>query len=363
MHLSGVTYMHRERQVIVLSLVLPLVLFACSNTLESSSKDTKSDIGLPSDTYQCSPSEFSCGNGNCIDNSLVCDGTNDCGDNSDEVSCGSDEPQPLGIGGTWSLAFSDEFEGTSLDLTKWHPNWFGSDDTDISKPIHALEASCYDPTQVTVSRGYLYLTATSTNDPACVRRDGTQAGYASGVIMSNGRYNFTNGFIEARIFLPPGSGSPQNWAAFWINGQNWPQDGEIDIMETLGGGSATRWTYHYDADSGPGEDERSYFLGGNMIDESGWHVFGAYWQTDQITFYYDGVNVGHVTSSDLLGDASITNSPHYIIVNLGLNSKYPVNVPSTMVIDYVRHWTRNPVAASFSARAFQTSKNEPRLLP
>jgi beta-glucanase (GH16 family) len=159
--------------------------------------------------------------------------------------------------------------------------------------------------------------------------------------MSNGRYNFTYGFIEARIFLPPGTGTPQNWAAFWTDGQDWPQDGEIDIMETLGGGSSTRWTYHYDVDSGPGEDHRSYTRGGNMVDDSGWHVFGAHWQPDQITFYYDEVEVGYVTSSDLQGDASITSSPHYIILNLALNSKYPTTVPSTMMVDYVRHWTQN----------------------
>ena len=348
MRLPKTAYVHRDKRVAALLLTLPLVLFACSNTFESSVADRGEEP-------QCSSSEFLCGNGTCIDSGLVCDGTNDCGDNSDEVGCGDDEPQPLGVGGTWSLVFSDEFEGTNLDLTKWHPNWFGSDDTAISKPINDLEASCYDPAQVTVSGGHLRLTAVSTDQPECVKKDGTQADYASGLIMSNGRYNFTNGFIEARIFLPPGAGTPQNWAAFWVNGHDWPQDGEIDIMETLGGGSATRWTYHYDVDSGPEEDHRSYSPGGNMVYVSGWHVFGADWQTDQITFYYDGVNVGYVTSSDLEGDASITSSPHYIILNLGLNVRYPITVPCTMMVDYVRHWTQNPQLRNLKTKGPQTS--------
>ena len=113
-------------------------------------------------------------------------------------------------------------------------------------------------------------------------------------------------------------------------------------MESLGGGSHTRWTYHYDVDAGPGEDHRSYTPGGNMIDEGGWHVFGAYWEPDLITFYYDGEKVGYVASSDLQEGASITDSPHYIILNLGLNSGYPITVPCTMMVDYVRHWTENP---------------------
>jgi beta-glucanase (GH16 family) len=324
------TYMHKGKQVTTLFLTLLFVLFACSNTVDSPVMDRN-------------------------ETSTQSDG---CSDNSDEVGCASDEPQPVGEGGTWKLVFSDEFAGTSLDLTKWHPNWFGSDDTAITEPIHDLEASCYDPAQVIVNGGHLHFLAVIADHPECVKKDGTQADYASGMIMSNGRYDFTYGFIEARIFIPPGTGTPQNWPAFWTNGQDWPQDGEIDIMETLGGGSETRWTYHYDAESGPGEDHRSYSPGGNMIDESGWHVFGAYRQRDRITFYYDGEKVGYVTSSDLQGDASITNSPHYIIMNLGLNGTYPITVPSMMVVDYVRHWTQNPKQRNFETKGFQNPETD-----
>lgn len=248
-------------------------------------------------------------------------------------------PQPVGVGGTWDLKFSDEFEGSSLDLTKWHPNWFGSSPTAVTQPVNDAEVSCYDPAQVEVSGGTLRLTAVAATKAGCVKKDGSTASYASGLVMSNGLYNFTYGYVEARIFLPPGTGTPQNWAAFWTDGQNWPQDGEIDIMETLGGGASTRWTYHYDSDTGPGESHAQITAPkSNLIADSGWHVFGAHWQAGKITFYYDGVDVGSVSSNDLSGGASITSSPHYIILNLGLNGSYPVVVPSTMQVDYVRHW-------------------------
>lgn len=40
----------------------------------------------------CSPQQFICANGHCIQTSLICDGNNDCGDNSDEapeLQCGN----------------------------------------------------------------------------------------------------------------------------------------------------------------------------------------------------------------------------------------------------------------------------------
>jgi len=37
---------------------------------------------------QCNVYEATCGNRRCIPRSYLCDGKNDCGDNSDEAGCG-----------------------------------------------------------------------------------------------------------------------------------------------------------------------------------------------------------------------------------------------------------------------------------
>ncbi len=285
-------------------------------------------------------------------------GSGDAGDVSDAGSDGGKDGggsagdagsdggvRPHGnITGDWALVWHDEFDGSALDLTKWRPNWFGASSTSITEPVNTLEINCYDPAQVSVSGGTLQLTAVATTQPNCKKKDGSQALYASGLVMSDGRYNFTRGFVEARIWLPPSAAAaPQNWAAFWTNGASWPTDGEIDVMETLSGGPSVKWHYHYDSNTGPGVTSAQVGAPqSTLVSAGGWHVFAAHWETSRITFYYDGVDVGSVQSSQLAGGAQITSSPHYFILNFGLDGTYTAHVPLTMEVDYVRHWQPQP---------------------
>ena len=145
---------------------------------------------------------------------------------------------PVGVPGRWRLVFSDEFGGTRLDLDKWRPNWLAGSDREVTKPVNSAELAAYDPRQVRVARGSLRLRA--------VRRDirdnrGRRYQYASGLVESYHDYQFRYGYAEARMFLAAntdpslgdvGSCGP-NWPAFWMNGENHPQDGEIDVMECL----------------------------------------------------------------------------------------------------------------------------------
>jgi len=226
-------------------------------------------------------------------------------------------PQPVGQSSIWNMIFDDEFDGSSLDLSKWRPNWLGSSDADITPPIGSAETSCYDPAQVSEGNGELDLTAAARS---C---DGHS--YASGMVESNGKFNFTYGYIEARIWTPKGTGM---WPAFWLDGQNWPQDREIDVLEAYGTDTSL-YHYHY---AGCGMDCE---LGGSVEVPgamSSWHTYAADWEPDVITWYYDGQKVWQYSTS-------ITSSPMYIIVNLGLNSSSSA-VPATMRVDYVRVWQR-----------------------
>lgn len=239
--------------------------------------------------------------------------------------------QPRGVPGHWRLVWRDEFRGTKLNLDKWRPNWLAGSDRAITKPINGDEVAAYDPHQVRVAEGTLRLRAVRRMTRA---NDGRTYEYASGIVQSNHDFRFTHGYAEARIYLPPnrdrslghlGSCGP-NWAAFWINGESWPEDGEIDVMECLSDDDAS-WHYHWSGGEAGGYPPA---WKGDMPGNGGWHTFGVNWQADSLTFYYDGHRVGrHATG--------VTSSPHYLILNLALSGD-AVQVPQTMKVGYVRVW-------------------------
>ena len=227
---------------------------------------------------------------------------------------GSTLPQPFGAPGSWQMVLDDEFSGSALDTTKWSTGWLGSG---VTPPVNSSEKDCYDPAEVAVTGGSLHLTAVGS--PCTVR--GATYPYRSGMVNSDGKAQFSYGYFEARIFLPGSGGSIYNWPAFWTDGQSWPADGEMDVMEGLSGQAC--WHFHSPA-GGPGGCSGANF--------TGWHTYGADWEPGSVTYYYDGVPVGRITTG-------ITSAPMYMILNYAVEQPTggPTS-PGTMQVDYVRVW-------------------------
>ncbi len=220
------------------------------------------------------------------------------------------------------LVFEDNFDGTSLNTSYWSTGWLGSG---VTPPVQGQELACYDPAQVKVANGLLTLSAIAKTQTC----GGKSRPYTSGAINSSGKKSYSYGYFEARIWLDEASGKVANWPAWWLDGKNWPTDGELDVMEGLSGSANATW--HGPVNNGAG------FSFGKGGARTGWHVFAANWQPGIVTSYYDGVKLGSYSSS-----TNITSAPQFLILGeqIGPEGQYggPVKIPSRMDIDYVRVW-------------------------
>jgi len=137
-------------------------------------------------------------------------------------------------------------------------------------------------------------------------------------------------FIEYEATLPTNT-----WAALWARGDPgpWPNTGEIDTAEMLSAGSECH-TYHYltasgsDGSLGPGQPGRCE--SGTPGSEA---VYGVEWDAGHLTFYVNGVELGHLDSS------VITADPEQVVLDNKTGGFDPAPGPTaTMDVYYVRAW-------------------------
>ena len=241
--------------------------------------------------------------------------------------------EPVGVPGSWNLIFDDEFYGQGLD-SSWSTGWFGSG---ITAGIGgASEPECYDPSHVVEGNHELDINFTQETETC----DGGSHRYTSGIVTTNGNFSFTYGYVEFRAWLPTASnGQVADWPDLWAAGQDWPTDGEIDVVEGLGGTACGHW-------HGPTGDGAGFGAGGGTgcpagTYTGGWHTFGADWEPGIVTWYYDGQDIGCVaTSGSECGgvNSTITASPMYLILSLGSNPKFTITAPTRLRVAYVRVW-------------------------
>jgi beta-glucanase (GH16 family) len=204
------------------------------------------------------------------------------------------------------LIWSDEFDGDSLDLSKWNIET-GTGAQYGLEGWGNLEKEFYKPENVSVKNGYLYLEARMDNDEANSNKG--QFPYTSGKITTGGIMNHDGTIkgpkfavlpgmrVEARFKSARGVGL---WPAFWMMPANsseyggikpvigWPRSGEIDILE-IRGGTETRLnsTIHYGTVWPDNRTEGDYIdLPESMADD--WHVIGVTWTADVMHFLLDG---------------------------------------------------------------------------
>ena len=99
--------------------------------------------------------------------------------------------------------------------------------------------------------------------------EGRTFDFISGRLDTRSKFDFTYGTAAARVKLTAGPGL---WPAFWALGNgNWPETGEMDIMENVGDPAWINFALHGPKYSGDkGLAKRKYFVAPDDI--TAWHV-------------------------------------------------------------------------------------------
>lgn len=238
---------------------------------------------------------------------------------------------PNGPTGDWRLIFSDEFDGTTLDTTRWLPCVSHGQ---LGYPTTCTgwkdELQTYHRENLEVRDGALRMVATRdaeryTSGAITTARDTFgygQSGYSE--------FTYTYGYAEVRFRAPPGPGM---WPAVWALPYN--TDGaEIDIVEIVKDNAYL--TLHTASAETGGQFE---FTGTDFT--QGWHTVGTEWEPGRLTWYVDGEQVYTVTSG-------VPDRPVFIQANLAIGGGWPgpptsaTRFPTSLDIDYVRVFQHRP---------------------
>ena len=247
---------------------------------------------------------------------------------------------------TWNLSWNDEFNassGTAPSSSNWNFVTGGN------QPNGEIEFYCAPYSNVSPcnpNNTNLYQDGNGNLVIKAVNNSGT---WTSGRMNSSGKRSFQYGRIEARMKLQVGNGF---WPAFWMqgtNGQQWPANGEQDIMEWVQryGPNVTSSTIHGPGYSGAnGIGSEFTFPNGGRIDDGEYHTYGVIWTENKMQYYRDKPSKPFFTvtpSSIPSGDQWVYNQPFYLLLNFAIGGGgFPGNTdsstpnPGTMLVDYVR---------------------------
>ena len=234
------------------------------------------------------------------------------------ASCLSSPPGPSG-----QLLFDDEFNGSSIDTSKWNVGVLPFPGYDGSKHYHNRQYDSYIvPQDSFVKDGVLNLT---TNNIPVTHPDVPAIGtipYTEGMINTKGKFSATGGYFEVCAQFPAGKGL---WPAFWLAAGNgvWPP--EIDVAEWFGGLEALQIGQPWATGPPPvWQTAGSKWLSTWVYSDApttSYHDYAVWWSPGSpgspgtVRYYIDGQMVHEIdgTTSDLIPD-----TPMYMILNSGV---------------------------------------------
>ena len=220
----------------------------------------------------------------------------------------------------YTLVWSDEFEGTELDLSKWGYRGLGPRRDAVNvKDTVALDG-----------KSHLVLTTKRVGDA-----------YHTAMIGTQGKYEAKFGYFECRVKLQTQLG---HWSAFWLQSPTMSDGGgpktsgtEIDVFEYLvKRGDDIQMTLHWD---GYGKDHKSQ---GKVHEipglREGFHTVGLEWTPNEYVFFIDGKKVWRT-------EKALSHVKQYMILSLEVGEWAgdiaEATLPDSFYVDYVRVYQKS----------------------
>lgn len=268
----------------------------------------------------------------------------------------------------WELVWSDEFDDSELDRSKWTPElscWGGGNN----------ELQCYTDRvdNIEVSNGVLKLIAQPEEFSGFkYSQDSPDRGelitqqYTSGKIHTKNLYDWKYGRFEARLKLSQGQSA---WPAFWMLPKDnsygeWPLSGEVDIVEAVNLGAScyacgppyvenrSSVALHF----GQPWPKNQFHSQKNVLPNGrdAYHTFALEWSEGRMDWFVENQKVFTMTKDEWFTDAVEKNvnplapfdKPFYLILNLavggdlansGNEKKFnPSSFPAELSVDWVR---------------------------
>jgi beta-glucanase (GH16 family) len=232
---------------------------------------------------------------------------------------------PVLPAGQWVLDWSDEFDGITVDTSKWtfETGVLGWGNNELQYNG--------DTANETVANGTLGIIAKHEY------RENMH--YTSARLASKVNRQGTYGYVEASMRVPDGEGI---LPLFWTldasgNYLYWPADGSIVIHEKSGDTARGGICFSASGNGSVSCESFPHFSPQGL--SSAFHRYGMYWDSLEVKWYLD---------DSLYGTAPITglpqfHRPHYVILNLAIGGPQRAAIdtsafPKTMYVDYVRWW-------------------------
>jgi beta-glucanase (GH16 family) len=188
------------------------------------------------------------------------------------------------------LVAEEDFSGSTLNTANWVPY----DESSSNGVSH------WNPKELTVGGGELRVHSHG-KDPTGA------ANYSGALSWSLGKGNQTYGVWMVRAKFDPGAGYGPA-ILLWPQSNIWPQDGEIDMVESVQPKRDTALASIHWGDAPPGHRESGTLYG----DYTQWHTYTVDWEPSYVTISVDSTVVYDTRKSTL--HPTIPSTPMHLVI-------------------------------------------------